>query len=399
MIFGITITVLTIVAIGFAFVPALFTERGKESASDFAEFEHDLTVYKDQLKELELETERGLISTADAKQAHAEIARRLLATQEKLNAIAKSGNHDASRKFGNLFIGAIALIFVPVIAALTYATLGSPTMEAQPLQARLEAVQVADRAKAQESEQLRALVARAEAHLQSNPEDGRGWDVLAPIYFRLGEGEKARNAYATAIRILGEDATRLAGLGEVEVAMAGGTVSPVAKSLFENAALLDPNDARSQFFIGLSEAQAGNATQASRIWQAITQNPDADQGWRSVAERQLAALAQIESQTSSSAPSISQETMDEAQAMESEDRQAMIQGMVSQLDARLVEQGGSVEEWQRLIRARVVLDQKEDAILAVQRALVAFEDDQQKAESIKAFATELNLSVGEAETQ
>ena len=91
--------------------------------------------------------------------------------------------------------------------------------------------------------------------------------------------------------------------------------------------------------------------------------------------------------------------VDEAQAMESEDRQAMIQGMVSQLDARLVEQGGSVEEWQRLIRARVVLDQKEDAILAVQRALVAFEDDQQKAESIKAFATELNLSVGEAETQ
>ena len=33
---------------------------------------------------------------------------------------------------------------------------------------------------------LDELVARAEAHLAANPGDGRGWDVLAPIYLRLG---------------------------------------------------------------------------------------------------------------------------------------------------------------------------------------------------------------------
>lgn len=399
MILGITITVLTIVAIGLAFLPALLPARKQESASSFAEYEHDLSVYRDQLKELELETERGVISAADAKQAHAEIARRLLATQEKLNVVAETASTDARRKFGNLFIASIALIFVPVITALTYATLGSPSMEAQPLQARLEAVRQADRASAQEADQLRALVARAEAHLQSNPEDGRGWDVLAPIYFRLGEGEKARHAYESAIRLLGEDATRLAGLGELEVAMAGGVVRPEARALFENAAQLDPNDARSRFFIGLSEAQSGNTLEASRIWQSIAQNSNADEQWRSVAERQMAALEQIEPQSGIGAPPINQETMREAQTMQSEDRQAMIQGMVSQLDSRLAEQGGSVEEWQRLIRARIVLDQKEDAMLALQRALEAFADDQEKAELIRSFAAELNLSIGGSQTQ
>lgn len=77
----------------------------------------------------------------------------------------------------------------------------------------------------------------------------------------------------------------------------------------------------------------------------------------------------------------------------------MIQGMVSQLDSRLAEQGGSVEEWQRLIRARIVLDQKEDAMLALQRALEAFADDQEKAELIRSFAAELNLSIGGSQTQ
>ena len=34
--------------------------------------------------------------------------------------------------------------------------------------------------------QIETLVARIEVHLQSNPKDGRGWEVLAPVYMQLG---------------------------------------------------------------------------------------------------------------------------------------------------------------------------------------------------------------------
>ena len=47
-------------------------------------------------------------------------------------------------------------------------------MQDMPLAKRLE--------KSPERLRMEALVAKVEARLRSNPEEGRGWDVLAPVY-------------------------------------------------------------------------------------------------------------------------------------------------------------------------------------------------------------------------
>lgn len=399
MAFGITITLLTMIAIALAFLPALLSSRSGENADERAEFEHDLTVYKDQLKEIDRELQRNTINAADADQAKTEIARRILAAEAKINEIVIPGEVKAKQRFGSISIAAIALIFVPSIAALTYASLGSPSMEAQPLQPRILAAQNRQQAENEEAGQLQLLVERAETHLKNNPEDGRGWDVLAPIYFRMGEGEKARDAYSKAIALLGESAQRLSGLGEVEVALAGGLVNDAAKSRFESAALLDSNDGRSQFYLGLSEAQAGNVPQAIEIWQSVALNQTISAEWRSITQRQLAALAPSQNNAPALAPAIDQETIDQMRDMSVEDRQIMIEGMVAQLDARLSEQGGSVEEWLRLVRARVVLDQRDAAQNDLNRALSAFKDDAEKASQIRSLGAELQLLDEALETQ
>lgn len=383
---------MTIAAIGLAFFPALRRSPQNAAADTKAEFEHDLAVYKDQLKELQGEIKRGVITPEDAEHARTEIARRLLAVEAKISEIDSATKASADHKFGSIAITAIAVVFVPVISVLTYHALGSPTLEAQPLQARILAAQNEQLASNEESAQLRALVQKAEAHLQANPNDGRGWDVLAPIYFRIGDSEKARDAYVTAIKILGEDARRLSGLGEVEVALGGGVVNAKARSNFEVAAALDPNDGRSQFFLGLALAQSGNVQDATRLWQTLSENPNSQSEWRNVAGRQLAAMSPSQNFDAASAPPIDQDTIDEMQNMSVEDRQEMIEGMVSQLDARLTDEGGSVEEWQRLIRARLVLDQREMAQSDLVRAIQAFASDEEKAARLRAFALELNLS-------
>ena len=52
---------------------------------------------------------------------------------------------------------------------------------------------------------------KVEAHLREHPEDGRGWDVLAPVYMRMGDYTQAADAYQKASRLLGELPQRLAG--------------------------------------------------------------------------------------------------------------------------------------------------------------------------------------------
>jgi cytochrome c-type biogenesis protein CcmH len=83
--------------------------------------------------------------------------------------------------------------------------IGSPDLPSQPLSERL--------AKNPADSSVDELVARAEAHLAANPSDGRGWDVLAPVYLRMQRFSDAAAAYRNAIRLDGDSAARQAGLG------------------------------------------------------------------------------------------------------------------------------------------------------------------------------------------
>ncbi len=46
-----------------------------------------------------------------------------------------------------------------------------------------------------ENAPIDVLLAKTEAHLAANPEDGRGWEVIAPVYLRLGQFDKAVSAF------------------------------------------------------------------------------------------------------------------------------------------------------------------------------------------------------------
>ena len=85
---------------------------------------------------------------------------------------------------------------LPVIGIALYLAVGSPQLPSRPYAARLDTP--IDQATAAD------LVARVEAHLRANPEDGRGWDVLAPVYLRMGDYTQAADAFQKAARLLGE---------------------------------------------------------------------------------------------------------------------------------------------------------------------------------------------------
>ena len=163
---------------------------------------HDLEVYRDQLAELDRDAERGLIQPAEAEQARAEIARRILKADKAAAGFAAGAAVNRSGRA----IGVAAVLAVPLVSWGIYAATGSPDLPSQPLAARLE--------KSPADSTVDELVARAEAHLVANPDDGKGWDVLAPIYARLGRYDEAVTAYRNAIRLSGADGARQSGLGE-----------------------------------------------------------------------------------------------------------------------------------------------------------------------------------------
>ncbi len=144
---------------------------------------HDLEVYRDQLAELERDAARGLIGSGEAAEARAEIGRRML----RLEAAAKARRSSPGAARLARIAATAAIVAVPLASWGIYAALGSPDIPDDPLQARLS--------KDPADSTMDELVARAESHLAANPDDGRGWEVLAPIYLRMGRYDDSVGAY------------------------------------------------------------------------------------------------------------------------------------------------------------------------------------------------------------
>ncbi|QDM21626.1 c-type cytochrome biogenesis protein CcmI [Tardiphaga sp. vice154] len=330
----------------------------------------EAAVYKDQLAEVGRDAEIGLIGPNEATAARVEISRRLLAADEAERAVPAK-----NRPIFRRAVALVALIGLPLIAVAFYGRLGSPDMPDVPLASRSQTPTVA--------QPLDNLVAQVQAHLEQNPTDGRGWNVLAPVLVKLGRFDEAVAAYRNAIAHAGDSPGRRADLGEAIAAAANGVITADAKAEFERAVAQDANEVKARYFLGLAAEQDGRNQDAAAIWGGMLAKAPADAPWRTTVQ---AALARV---GGPALPALSSETMAAAQGMEAGDRNAMVLGMVDRLATRLKQDGSDVEGWLRLVRAYIVLGDRDKAKGALIEARQAVGTDagklQQLNDGLKSF--------------
>lgn len=338
----------------------------------------DLAVYRDQLAEIARDRATGLIGTAEGEAARAEVARRILRATAEIGQEGAVSGGDRRRRL----VAAIALVGVPLLAGGLYLWLGSPLYPPQPLAQRLEAQP--------NPSDIAILIRKVETHLEANPDDGRGYEVVAPIYARIGRFDDAARAWANAIRLLGPNAVRETGLGEALMAQAGGVVTGAAKSAFEAALAADPKDPKARYFLGLAAEQDGRNAQAAAIWSALAADTPADAPWRGLLGDALARVgAEMPAPAAASGPGAADVAA--AESLTPSQRQQMIRGMVERLEARLAEQGDDIDGWLRLMRAWSVLGDGAKAKSAAGQARQHFAGDTAALGRIDALARELGL--------
>lgn len=335
----------------------------------------DVAVYRDQLEEIERDRSAGLIGEREAEAARVEVSRRLLAAAD----VAVSAPQESSGRRRRV-VALAALLLLPVGTGALYLTLGSPDLPAQSQAARRELPP--------EQRSIADLVARVEAHLESNPGDGRGWEVVGPVYMRLGRYDDAVKARRNALRLLESTAVREADLGEALTGAANGIVTAEARAAFERALRLDPGDFRARYFSGLAAEQDGRPKDAAGIWRRLLEGAPADAGWIGFVREALLRVdpaatlppsrpgaASPDAADPSAGPSAGPSAADVAAAsqMSPEQRDTMVRGMVARLAERLKQDGSDVEGWLRLLRAYMVLGDKEQARASAGEARRALE--------------------------
>jgi len=404
-IFWATAMVMTL-AVAAVLVRALLRGRTAPTAG----VAYDLRVYRDQLAEIERDGARGLIGADEATRLRSEVSRRVLAADR---ALAASVADPAGSRRGALVVAALVVVLMAG-AFWGYWRLGVPGYADMPLKARIAA---ADELRANRPSQTEAeaqvpasappegldpqyldLVAKLRLTVAARPDDVQGLALLANSEAQVGNFAAAYGAQARVVAIKAADASGddHALLAEMMILAAGGYVSPTAEAALSEALKRDPENGLARYFYGLMLAQIGRPDQGFEVWRVLLETSAPDAPWVDTLTGQigdLAAMAGVNYQPpASDLPGPSAGDMAAAANMTDAERTSMIEGMVAQLNDRLASEGGTAQEWARLIGAYGVLGKTEDARRIWDEAQTRFSDKPDDLAVVRASAARAGVA-------
>jgi cytochrome c-type biogenesis protein CcmH len=351
MILWLVIALMTLAAVFAVLWPLVRRQKSVRSGSD-------IEVYRDQLDEIGRDEAASLIGSAEAEAARVEVSRRLIAAADTAKAAtdAAAPAPAARYRFATL---AAAVLLLPLGAAVTYVSLGSPNLVPVSMNAEAAGEKL--------PEGIEQTVTEVETYLEANPKNGRGWELLAPVYLRLGRFDDAVRARRNALEIFGPDPARLGDLGEAIVVASNGVVTPEAKGLFERANAADPEDVMAQYYLGLSAKQEGRRDEAVQRWTALVSGAGEGAEWLPMVKSALARVDEKGPPMAAAAPS--------AAVSPPEHNGGAIEAMVERLAQRLKNDGSDVPGWVQLVRSYRVLGKADKVKTALADAHAALAGD------------------------
>ncbi len=259
-IFMVVAALLLLAALLFV-VPPLVQKRRAEDA--VARSAINVTVYRDQLAELERDLDNDIISQAQYEQGRVELEKRLLEDVEEAGEVASSQAAAPASKKTAVLLG----VLLPLFAVGSYVYFGEPDAidPRQVAQAQMQQMSEADVAS-----QINRMVEQLAQRLKDDPLDAEGWKMLGRSYIVLQRYSDALAALENAVRLNDGDAQLLADYADA-LAMAGGQQSLEGRplELIRRALELDPNNQKALWLAGTAAYERADFQQAMVYWKRL----------------------------------------------------------------------------------------------------------------------------------
>lgn len=375
---------MTIVVLIWVMYPVL--RPGKAKMTEQEELHaYDSAVYRDQLLELERDADRGLIDQKEKQAALNEVSRRLLTAQE---------NHQQapaltiSKSRTGQVIAIISVIAIIGMSGLLYLKIGRPDLPDQPQEQRI--------ANAAKTGDMPALIMQVERFLEKNPKDIRGWNVLAPALKRAGRYEQAAQAYSKIMQIDRPTSPIMVDYAESLLMANKGEATDKVRQALKSAIAMDAKNPKARFYWAMLLQQEGQREEALAEWRKLLEMNPKNLQLQMAVQKQIAALKKSAEMPGkpdgAKMPTLDKSQREAAASMTPKERQAMIASMVQRLADRLKENGKDLDGWRKLIRARMILGQKEAAAVSLKTARENFKDDKAALERLDQFSGTLGLN-------
>jgi cytochrome c-type biogenesis protein CcmH len=216
----------------------------------------NVSVYRDQMRELEADLATGVLSRDRYDEARRELERRLL---EDAASAAQPVKAAPRTRYAALVVG----VTIPVVAGMLYMVTGTP--------GALDVERVAaEQSHAMDRQQMEALVERLAQKLRESKEpNAEGWAMLARSYNSMGRFEDAVAAYKTALKAGPPDARLLADYADALAMVQGRTLAGEPEKLIQQALKLDPQNVKALALAGTVAFDKKNYREAAAHWEKI----------------------------------------------------------------------------------------------------------------------------------
>ena len=385
--------------------------RGRRDTGPVQAF--DMQVYRDQLREVDRDVARGTIAPEDGERLRAEVSRRLLAADAQVRGDSAVVGQPRGAAIAAAVAVAVAVLggafwLYPRLGAPGYGDMGlqdriaaaAQARETRPTQTEAEA-QAPAVAAPDAAEDYIQLVERLRGAVAERPDDLQGHVLLARSEAALGNYVRAYKAQEQILRLKGDDATArdFADLADMMVLAAGGYVSPEAEVALDAAMARDPQNGVARYYGGLMLAQTGRPDAAFRLWDNLLRESRPEDPWVAPIVGQIEEMALRAGVTGYRMPETAtplagpdQGDIDAAGEMSPEQRVEMIAGMVARLSDRLASEGGTPQEWARLISAYGVLNDQAQAIAIWDNAREVFAEQPEALEIVREGARNAGIA-------
>ncbi len=243
----------------------------------------NVRIARERMVELAAEHEEGRLADGEFEQAKLELEQSLLGD---LGATPPAAGK-ASALSGRLTAGGL-LVLVPLVAIILYLSLGSPQYidKRGPGAGADETPTMAHEAAGLPP--IDQLVTQLKDKLAKNPEDPKGWYLLARSYSSLGRHAEAAQAFEKVLSLVGDNARVMVSLADALAMAQGGKMAGRPAELVTKVLETDPNDSTALWLAGMAEEEKGNLEQAldhwKRLYPLLTDDANARQELRGMME-------------------------------------------------------------------------------------------------------------------
>lgn len=306
-----------------------------------------------------------------------------------------------------LALGLAVVVAVPSIGL--YAMVGRPDLAT--VESRTDqAAQAQTPTNASPANSMANMIGQMESKVEQNPKDAGAWQTLGWAYMHVRRPADAVKAYRHAVSLAPKNSEYLSALAEATIQDGSGKISDATVADLKKVTAADPSDPRARFYLALYRDQKGDHRGAIADWIRLLKEGPADAAWvpevRGVVEQvakeqhidvsgQLPPVAKAAVSTvTESAPGPNPAQVAAAQDMSASDRNSMIHAMVDRLAVQLQQNPHNSDGWLRLMRARMVLGEKAEALAAYHSARSAFSREPAQLTALDKAAHALGVAGG-----